>query len=72
MLSKLTINGILRYNLPYILLDDLSIYTISAMIRFVLHQGVKNINKEQHVRWYDQTKVVTFGLVLEVVKCHFL
>ena len=64
-------NGILKYNLLYRLLDDLSIYTISAMIRFVLHQSTNYTIKEQHVRWNNQTKVVTFGLVLEVVKYHF-
>ena len=65
-------NGILKYNLLYRLLDDLSIYTISAMIRFVLHQGTNYSIKEQHVRWNNQTKVVTFGLVLRGGKIPFL
>ena len=61
----------LKFNLLHRLLDHLSIYTISAMIRFVLHQGINYTIKKQHVHWNNDTKVVTFGLVLEVLKYHF-
>ena len=61
----------LKFNLLHRLLDHLSIYTISAMIRFVFYQGINYTIKEQHVRWNNETKVVTFGLVLEVVKYYF-